>query len=363
MLAGVAAVGAGIVAYKQMQMKAMAEQDPPPEAPTFVKLAQAHPISFRQNSSAIGTLVAPQWITLSNEVAGTVTEVNLTPGAIAEAGTVLLKMDTSIEAAQLESAKAAAKMSRSKFARTQEAFRTGALTANEMDEAESEFTQSTSRIAELEAIIRKKTLIAPFRARVGLSDIHVGAYIPSGTKITSLQSAERDEDFLYVEFTMPQNVAHAVDVGQPVTLYSGQTTLTATISALDSHTDKVTRNRMARAKIESTPSFMKPGDSVKVAIEYGPEVHAVAIPAEALRRTPSGSQIFVATADDKGSLRAHQRTVQVIQTIGNEVAIFSGVQSGETVVTSGSFKLMESGLLQVAGEAPAADSTKTSSES
>lgn len=359
-LLGVAAVGGAIVVYKLMQMQAGESQGAPPEMPTFVKLSQARPVSFRQNSSAIGTLVAPQWITLSNEVAGTVTQVNLAPGSIVEAGTVLLQMDISIELAQLESAKAAAKMANSKYARTQDAFRTGALTANEMDEAESEFTQSKARIAELEALIRKKTLIAPFRARVGLSDTHLGAYIPSGTKITSLQSVE---DYLYVDFTLPQNVAHSVDVGQSITLYSGQTTLTAVVTALDSHTDKVTRNRMARAKIESTPSFMKPGDSVKVVVEYGPEVHAVAVPAESLRRTPSGSQIFVANKDEKGSLRAHQRNVQVIQTIGNDVAIFSGVQAGETVVTSGSFKLMDAGLLQVAGEAPAADTTKPSSES
>ena len=351
-LIGVGAVGGGLVAYKAWQIKKMGEEGAPPEMPTFVKLAEARPVSFRQNSSAVGTLIAPQWITLSNEVAGTVTHVNLSAGAVVKKGDVLLQLDTSIEVAQLQSAKAASKMAKSRFDRTQDAFKRAALTALELDEADSDRAQAEAKVIELEAIINKKTLTAPFDARIGLSDTHLGQYIPSGTKIATLQGTE---NYLFVDFTLPQSVAHVVDVGQQVTLHSGPTTLTATITAMDSQTDKVTRNRMARAKIESTPPFMKPGDSVKVLIEYGPEVHAVAVPAESLRRTPTGSQVFVAEKDKEGALRAKQRTVQVIQTIGNDVALFSGVQIGESVVGSGSFKLMSGGLLQVASEAQAGE--------
>lgn len=351
-LVAIAAVGGALVGLKAWQFQQMASQGPPPETPTAVQLAEAKPISFRQTTSAIGTLVAPQWVSLSNEIAGTVTRVNLHAGTKVKQGEVLLQLDTSIEEAQLLSAKAAAKAAQSRYQRTMEAFRSGALTPLERDEADSGLAQAEARVSELEALIQRKTLIAPFDAIVGLSDTHVGQYLPSGTRITMLQGTE---NFLFVDFTIPQEVAHEIDVGQAVSLQAGPTTLTANITALDSQTDRITRNRMVRAKIESAPSFLKPGDSVKVNVQYGPEVHAVGVPAEALRRTPFGSLVFVAKPDDAGQLRSQQRTVQVIQTLGNQVALFSGIQAGETVVTMGSFKLMDNGLLQVAGgEATAA---------
>jgi membrane fusion protein, multidrug efflux system len=356
----VVGAGAGLYYFKAWQLAQMAKQKEPPEPATTVSVTEAKPVSFRQHSSAIGTIVAPQSITLSNEIAGTVSQAELSAGAIVEAGTVLLQLDTSIETAQLTSARSAANLSRSKLKRTSDAYRANALTATELEEAKNELTQATAKVAELKALIKKKTLTAPFPARVGLSDTHVGQYLPAGTVITSLQGVQ---DYLYVDFTMPQKVAQAVEVGQSVTLISGQTTFNAIVEAFDSRADKRTRNLMARARLSSAPAFMKPGDSVKVLIEYGPEIHAVAVPAEAVRRTPTDTLVFVAHKDDNGNLRALPRSVEVIQTLGNDVAIYSGIQAGEQVVDSGSFKLMEGGLLQVIGKPTATGSASQHNES
>lgn len=346
-LLAVLAVGAGLVGIKLWQFNQMGTGGQPPEQPTFVSLSDAQPVTIRQHSSAIGTIVAAQSITLSNEIAGKVTNVNITPGSVVEAGAVLLQLDTSLESAQLDAAMAAAKMAESRMNRTRDAFRTGALTPLEMDEAETQLTQARARLAELQAMINKKALIAPFRARVGLSDTHVGQYLPSGTVITSLQSVD---DHLFVDFALPQSVARSIEIEQPVTLisstpFSGQTNYTAKVSAMDSRTDKLTRNVMVRSRLDNAPDFFKPGDSVKVSIDYGPQVEAVSIPAEAVRRTPSGSQVFVAIEDQEGKLRASQRAVQVIQSMGERVAIYTGVKVGQRVVTSGSFKLMDGNLI------------------
>jgi membrane fusion protein, multidrug efflux system len=341
-LLGVAGVGAGLVAIKAYQFQQMSAQGAPPESPSFVRLAQAKPIAFRQTSTAIGTVIAPRSIVLSNEVAGTVTRTNLSAGSIVEAGTVLLQLDTSIEIAQFDAAQAAAKMSRSRFARTKEAYRTKALTELELEEAEGQLNQTEARVAELKAVIAKKTLTAPFKARVGLSDTHEGQYLPSGTVITSLQSVD---EYMFVDFTLPQSVAHSIEIGQPVRVTTDKQTYSASMEALDSRTDKLTRNVMARARLSMAPDSVKPGDSVKVFVEYGPEVRAIAIPAEAVRRSPTGSQVFVASQDDKGQLRAHQKTVQVIHTVGDSAALLGGIESGETVVAAGSFKLLDGNLL------------------
>ncbi|MFN7290522.1 MAG: efflux RND transporter periplasmic adaptor subunit [Pirellula sp.] len=349
-LLGVGAVGAGLFAIKQYQFATMGAQQAPPEAPNFVEMATAHSVSFRATSTAIGTIIAPRSILLSNEVPGTVVATTLTPGAVVEAGTVLLQLDISIEQAQLEGAQAAVNIARFRFERTREAFQSKALTELELEEAKTQVLQAEARVSELRAVIAKKTLIAPFKARIGLSDTHTGQYLPSGTQITSLQSVE---GYLYVDFTIPQSVAPSLQPGQSINLIAQGLPITATILALDSRTDKMTRNVMVRAKIDNAPTYLQPGDSVRVQIEYGDEIQAVAIPAEALRRTPEGALAFVAEDDGKGHLRATQRMVQVIKTIGSDVALMSGVKSGERVVTIGSFKLMPDSLLAESIEDPA----------
>ncbi|MCU0712182.1 MAG: efflux RND transporter periplasmic adaptor subunit [Pirellula sp.] len=349
-LLGVAAVGYGLFAIKQYQLAQMGAQEAPPEAPNFVEMTTAHSVSFRASSTAIGTIIAPRSILLSNEVPGTVVLANLTPGAVVEPGTVLLQLDISIEQAQLDGAQAAASIARSRFERTREAFQSRALTELELEEAQTQVLQAEARVAELRAVIAKKTLLAPFKARIGLSDTHQGQYLPSGTQITSLQSVE---NYLFVDFTIPQSVAPSLQPGQSVNLIAQELHLTATILALDSRTDKMTRNVMVRAKIADAPNYLQPGDSVRVQIEYGDEIQAVAIPAEALRRTPEGALAFIAEDDGKGQLRAKQRMVQVIKSIGNDVALMSGVKSGERVVTIGSFKLMPGSLLAESIKEPA----------
>lgn len=341
-LTGIGAVGYGLFAIKQYQFAQMAAQELPPEAPNFVGMATAHSVSFRSSSAAIGTIIAPQSILLSNEVPGTVVSTTLAPGAVVEAGTVLLQLDISIEQAQLDSAQAAASIARSRFERTREAFQSRALTELELEEAQTQVLQADARVAELRAVIAKKTLVAPFKARIGLSDTHEGQYLPSGTQITSLQSVK---DYMFVDFTIPQSVAPSLQPGQVISLIAQDLPLNATILALDSRTDKLTRNVMVRARIDNAPPYIQPGDSVRVQIEYGDEIQAVAIPVEALRRTPEGTLAFVVEDDGKGQLRAKQRMVQVIKSIGNEVALLSGVKSGERVVTIGSFKLMPDSLL------------------
>lgn len=350
-LLGVVAVGFGLFAIKQYQFAQMGAQEAPPEAPNFVEMTTAHSVSFRATSTAIGTIIAPRSILLSNEVPGTVVSTNLTPGAVVTAGTVLLQLDTSIEQAQLDGAQAAASIAKSRFERTREAFQSRALTELELEEAQTQVLQAEARVSELRAVIAKKTLLAPFNARIGLSDTHEGQYLPSGTQITTLQSVE---DYLYVDFTIPQSVAPSLQPGQPINLIAQELPLTASILALDSRTDKMTRNVMVRAKIANAPNYLQPGDSVRVQIEYGDEIQAVAIPAEALRRTPEGALAFVAEDDGKGQLRAKQRMVQVIKSIGNDVALMSGIKSGERVVTIGSFKLMPGSLLAESIKDPAA---------
>jgi membrane fusion protein (multidrug efflux system) len=81
---------------------------------------------------------------------------------------------------------------------------------------------------------------------------------------------------------------------------------------------------------------------VRVEVPVGGPVTALAVPVSALRKGPAGDHVWVVAADSTGTTRAHARTVRSGPVIGDTVLIVAGLEPGEQVAASGSFKLRES---------------------
>jgi membrane fusion protein (multidrug efflux system) len=333
------------------QQIASVPKEAPPERPEIVGLATAEPTEFRSIATAIGTVLAPRSIQLKSELVGTVTKVSFEPGQIVEQDQLLVQFDTSVEEAQLASALAMQQIAESTFKRTQQAASVKAISELELEQAVSMLAQAKAEVARLGAIIRKKTLKAPFRARAGLFDLHAGQYLPEGTAITMLQGIET---YAHIDFMMPQQVSDSVKVGDSIQVESEGKELDAIVIAIDSQADRITRNVMARGRIEELPESLQPNDSVKVAIPFGPVVSSVKIPITALRNAPTGPFVYRQVSDDKdpGKYRVRMTKVLPGRSSGDWIAIMQGLQAGDIVVTDGSFKLREGVLVASRNEEP-----------
>lgn len=329
---------AGLAYYKYEQIQQASKQGPPPIPPTPVGIRTVEPVVYRNQTTAVGTVLAPRSITLSNELPGTVDQVKFQPGATVEPEQVLLTLDTSVEQAQLQAAEARVKFTESTYRRTQQMAATKAVTELELEETESQWKQATAQVAELKAVIARKTIKAPFRARAGLSDTHVGQYLPAGSLITTLQSID---NYLYVDFMISQTIVRWLEVGQAVTLFIGNSEYQATIEALDAQADRSTRNVRVRARWTEPPALAVPGDSVQVVVAYGPEMNYPAVPAESVRRSPQGTFVFLVEENAEQQLVARQTPVIIGVTVGKQVGIANGLKSGDRVVADGSFKLRD----------------------
>ena len=286
----------------------------------------------------IGTVLSPRSIMLSNEIAGTVATIGFQPGQVVEMGQVLVEFDTSVESAQLKSAEARKDIAKSAYERIREAAVTRAVTPSELDEATAQLEQAAAQVDELEAVINRKTLKAPFDGTIGLADTHEGQFLPSGFNIASLQGIE---DYKFVDFMIPQSAAESVHEGDVVQLQVQSHSLAGEVIALDSQADRNSRNLMARAKVTSELEYLIPGDSVRVLIEYGPRITCAAVPAEALRSAPMQTYVYVIEPDKEGALRAYARQVVPGPTVGGLLSITSGLEVGSQVATVGSFKLRD----------------------
>src|SRR5688500_18231916 len=341
LLGGLILVGVALAAWKKnatAKSNAAAASQPEPVESIMVATAEAR--AHRRTTTAIGTIIATRSITLRNELPGTIKEVKLAPGQIVEAGAVLVAQDVSVEEAELKANEAQAALAETLLARMERAVQNRATSQIELDRARAERDVAQAQIARARAIIARKTIRAPFRARVGLADVHPGQYLEAGTLLTTLQGVDEQA---FVDFTVTQQVGQTLREGQEIEVIASKDlpALIAKISAADARTDAVTRNTMVRAVIAEAQSVPPPGASVRVRVPIGAEISAVAVPVSALRKGPGGDHVFVVESAQDGKTRAQARLVQAGPMLGDEVLIYSGVKAGEQVAASGSFKLRE----------------------
>src|SRR6266496_5395211 len=161
-----------------------------PAASQSMTAAVAEQRSYRPTTTSIGTVLALNSITLRNELPGTVRQVMLVPGQIVEPGTILVALDVSVEAADLEAQTAQADLATTTLARLERLRQADAASQEEVDQARAARDVAVAQIARTRAIIARKTIRAPFRARVGLADIHPGQYLNEGTELTTLQGVD-----------------------------------------------------------------------------------------------------------------------------------------------------------------------------
>jgi membrane fusion protein (multidrug efflux system) len=348
-IAAVIAAAFGLGAWKTSSIKAAvaasANQQEPME---LITTATAVERQHRETTTAIGTVLALRSVTLRNEVPGTVRYVRLTPGQIVEAGTVLVAFDVSVEESELNALDAQAKLAKTSLERVQRLINDRAAPQSELDRARAEYDVALAQIARTKAVIARKIIRAPFRARIGISDVHQGQYLDQGTTLTTLQGVD---DAANIDFAVAQRVANGLRVGDAVQVVvaEGARPLSARIVALDSRIDPTTRNAIVRARLIDAPA-VAPGASVRVVLPYGAPTNAIAIPASALRKGPAGDHVFVITADSTGKPRAHSRIVEMAALIGDSVLIVNGLKAGEQVAASGSFKLRDDLLVVTAEE-------------
>jgi membrane fusion protein (multidrug efflux system) len=342
----------GAVKYGQVK-KAIAQHSsfqPPPEAVTTIVARQEQ---WPANLAAIGTATAVHGVTVSADLPGIVEQIHFDSGKAVREGAVLVQLDTREERAQLASAEAQQKLSRINFDRVSGLLAKGVISQADYDKSAAENTQSQARVGEIRATIGRKTIRAPFSGVLGLRQVNLGQYLAGGAPIVSLQSL----DPIYVNFSVPQQEGVRMRVGGTVRVASegsagvAQSEFTGKITALDSVVNEATRNIQVQATLANPEGKLKPGMFVQTQVELPATEAVIALPASAINYAPYGDSVFIVAdlkgPDGKSYRGVRQQIVKLGAGRGDQIAVTSGLQKGEEVVTSGVFKLRNGAPVQV----------------
>lgn len=340
-LIGLAILIAILGGVKALQIGAMIDQGKkfvvPPETITSVVVKAD---SWETALTAVGTLNAVQGVTIAAELVGKVGEITFDAGSLAKKGEILLRQDTSSEEAQLPGAVAQANLARSNLERANQLLAKGIIAQADRDNAVANAEQAQAQAESIRATIAKKTIRAPFSGRLGIRQVNLGQILREGDPIVSLQSL----DPIYVDFTLPQQQLPQVRLGLPVGVTGDALpgiTIEGRITAINPEVDAETRNIKVQATVANRSEKLRPGMFVNVAVGLPARQKVLAIPATAVLYAPYGDSVFVVeeSKEEKGGKAVRQQFVRLGEKRGDFVAVTSGLKEGETIVSTGVFKL------------------------
>ncbi|MCC6135667.1 MAG: efflux RND transporter periplasmic adaptor subunit [Candidatus Contendobacter sp.] len=343
-LAGLLLLIGALAGTKVFQFKTMfaadADATPPPET---VTTAEVKPDTWQPVLTAVGSVAAVQGVMLSAEEAGTVRNIAFESGAAVKTGELLLDLDTSVEQAQLRSAVASADLARANLSRARDLRPKNLMSQADFEAAEAQAKQANAQIDNIRAIIAKKTLRAPFAGRTGIRQVNLGQFLNTGDPIVTLQSL----DPVYVDFSLPQQRLAQLEVGMAVQVTTDafpDQRFEGKLATINPEVEAATRNVRLRATLDNRLGLLRPGMFVNVAAALPDVEKVLMIPATAVLYAPYGDSVFIIEEkkDEKtGAVGKvlNQKFVHLGKTRGDFVVVTDGLSAGQTIVTTGVFKL------------------------
>ena len=352
--------GLGFVKYRQVESAIAAGasfQIPATSVTTVTAKRETWPSTL----SVIGTAAAIQGVTVGADLPGTIVKIYFESGQSVHEGDILVELDIRQERAQLANLEAQRDLAHIQYGRAAELSKAGVISKSDYDNAAAQQKATEAQVNDIKAAIARKTIHAPFSGVLGIRQISLGQYLAAGQAIVSLESVNP----IYVNFGVPQqqtekmklgHSVHVTDQDLPGMGFNGK------ITALDSLINEQTRNIQIQATLANPGGKLRPGMFVQVELPVGQPRDVIPLPASAINYAPYGDSVFVVTdmkdpKTGKTYRGVRQQIVKIEGSRGDQVAITSGLNPGDEVVSAGAFRLRNAAPVLINNSVKPSDST------
>lgn len=369
----------------------------------LVKVQKVGTSTTVESSDFVGALEAQQKVTLQPQIQGRIETILVSSGqrvqkgrliaslsldqtqanvasSIAAAGAAQAAIGTAqaqLQQAQAQRTKVAAnvQLQQTQFNRTQQLVTEGAQARQELDvarnnlqsaiadlqAAEKQVAAANAAIRQAQANVRQaqagttaaqvnvnlKRVVAPITSVVGEFPVKVGDYVNIGQTITTITQ----NDALDLNISVPSNRLKQLRIGLPVQLIDPTTQKAISTGAINYISPTVSSNQqsiLSKARFANSQGRLRDGQYVQARIIWNRQP-GILIPTVAISRIGGQSFVFVTentTVNGKPQQIVHQRLVRLGEIQGTNYQVLDGLQSGETIVTSGILKLREGTPIQ-----------------
>jgi membrane fusion protein (multidrug efflux system) len=307
--------------------------------PVPVEVGTVESVLLPDDAQTVGTLKARQSALLKPEVSGRIVKLGFSDGQRVRQGQMLVQLDDSLQAAQLQQSLAQASIARSSLKRNNELLAQSFVSASAVEQAQSVLQVAEAQVALSQAQLARMQVRAPFDGEMGIRSVNVGDYVKDGADLVSIE----DTGMMWLDFRLPERFVPRLKVGQQVEVVLDALpgkAFTAQIAALDTQLDANGRSLLVRAKLPTATPELRSGLFARVRVLLAVHQNALLVPEEAL--VPQGGKQYVIKVIDNGAAPSTAKRIEAKLglRLPGKVEILEGLKAGERVVTAGQAKLM-----------------------
>jgi len=295
---------------------------------------------------ALGTANANESINIQPRISSLIESVSFAEGQNVVAGEVLVQLEDNEIVAGLALAEASLSESQSLYNRSKSLADTQAISASTLEQLLAQVRVDEAQVEAAKARLDNTIIRAPFSGRVGLRRISPGSFVNTSTIITTLDDVSQ----IKLDFSVPEAFLTVLSQGMNITAQSlvyPDRKFEGAVSGIDTRLDPITRAVQVRAIIPNDDGLLKPGMFMSVALKRD-RGEVVVAPEQSI--VPEGGNQFVFVVD---SGVAEKRLVKLGRRIPGFVAIESGLEAGEAVITEGTHKVRDGSAVEVPDQAAA----------
>ena len=283
---------------------------------------------------------------MTPQVGGIVKEINFESGQDVSKGTLLVKLDTATEEADIRSIQAEQANNEKELKRREALADKGIVARTELDSLKTRERVLQATLDRRRAEVAQKFIYAPWDGRVGIKDIALGSYLAPGQKIVWLQKI----DPIFVDFTVTEADYGRISMGQKITAsfnaYPGES-FAGKIVTTDARVSDSSRMITVRAEIANPDKKLVPGMYANVLVDSGEPQQVVTVPQTAVTFSLYGDNVLVAALakeqpKEEGAAPVYdieRRFVKTGSVRDGRISIENGLKPGDQVVTAGQNKI------------------------
>lgn len=299
--------------------------------PVDIIVAQEQLLNHEE--AVVGTMMSYREVSIVSEIPQKITKVAFKDGGYVSQGAILYTLNDADIKSRLKQVGAELELAELNKGRMSNLLKTETVRQQEYDEAFMRFRSLVAQQDLLQVELAKTVIRAPFSGKIGISKVHLGAYVSPGAALVMLQ----DQSNIKINFSVPEKYLPLIQTGNKVRFtseLSGQE-YAATVSATEPGLDAQGRSLQVQAITNNAKGQFRAGLSAKVyfsATDKGTK--GILVPTEALAPGEKGYTVFII----KNGL-AKPAEVTISKRTETDAVITSGIATGDSIIVSNMLRL------------------------